>query len=196
MDTGSPFGGFGSSREMTIHALVEASLLFSLFAVAIIARTSNVSEIARIISGTSFLTVFAPLLLAFIGFLIVLLAEGARYPFDNPATHLELTMVHEAMILEYSGKRLALIEWTAMNKLLLFLTLAVNLFFPWGIALSLGGDVIFGFIFYVLKIAVLTLFIGILESSIAKLRFFRIPDLLSVSLFLGIVSIIISFLNK
>ncbi|MDO8509695.1 MAG: NADH-quinone oxidoreductase subunit H, partial [bacterium] len=115
IDVGSAFGGFGSSREMTVAALTEGGLIFSLLAVALAVHSTNLFTMAAAVSGLSLASI-APILLAFFAFLIALLAETARFPFDNPATHLELTMIHEAMILEYSGKRLALIEWAAANK--------------------------------------------------------------------------------
>lgn len=189
IDVGSPFGGFGSSREMTLAALSEGGLIFSLLVPAIIAHSSNLVQIAATISSLP-LTAFAPVILSFLGFVIIMLAETGRFPFDNPATHLELTMIHEAMILEYSGKRLALIEWAAANKLLIFLSLGANLFFPWGIAHTLSMTAIVGAILILLlKVFLLAIFIAILESSIAKYRFFALPDFLFVSLILSIIAI-------
>lgn len=189
MDAGSSFGGFGSSREMTIAALAECGLIFSLFTLAVIAKTTNLFSIAMAISshGSSF---FLPIFIAFIGFFIVLLAETARFPFDNPATHLELTMIHEAMILEYSGKKLALMEWAAANKLLIFIALGSSLFFPWGIATSPNaGVLLFGLGVFLVKVLVFCVAIAVLESSIAKFRFFRLPDLLLTSFILSIIAI-------
>ena len=130
MDQGSAFGGFGSSREMMVSALAEGGLFFSLLTVSIAAQTGSVTEMVAGL-GLLPLPVLLPLLIAFIGFFLVLLAENARFPFDNPATHLELTMIHEAMILDLSGKRLALMEWAAANKLMIFIALVANRFFPW-----------------------------------------------------------------
>jgi formate hydrogenlyase subunit 4 len=189
IDAGSAFGGFGSSREMTVAALAEAGLIFSIFTLSIISHSTNLVEITRSISSLPLIS-FIPVILAFVGFVIVLLAETGRFPFDNPATHLELTMIHEAMILEYSGKRLALIEWAAANKLLIFLTIGANLFFPWGIATSLSFAALAGaLLIYLAKILILSLGIAILESSIAKYRFFRLPDLLFASFIISIVAI-------
>lgn len=189
IDAGSAFGGFGSSREMTVAALAEAGLIFSMLTLSIIAHSTNLIEITRSISSLS-LTSFIPVILAFVGFFIILLAETGRFPFDNPATHLELTMIHEAMILEYSGKRLALIEWAAANKLLIFLTIGANLFFPWGIASSLSLSAILGAILiYLAKVLILCFGIAFLESSISKYRFFRLPDLLFASFIISIVAI-------
>ncbi|MEK7557628.1 MAG: NADH-quinone oxidoreductase subunit H [Patescibacteria group bacterium] len=189
MDTGGGFGGFGSSREMTISALAEGGLIFSLLTVAIASNTTNLFTISNaniFTSGQSFL----PIILAFSGFFIVLLAETARFPFDNPATHLELTMVHEAMILEYSGKKLALMEWASSNKLLIFIALGSNLFFPLGIAQSANiNAIIFGIFAFIIKIFIFCLVIALLESSMAKFRFFRLPDLLIVSFILNIMAI-------
>jgi len=189
MDTGSGFGGFGSSREMTISALAEGGFIFSLLTVALIAGTTNLF----LISGSGMFAnsqYFLPISLAFAGFLIILLAETARFPFDNPATHFELTMIHEAMILEYSGKKLALMEWASANKLVIFIALAANLFFPFGIAQSPSSTAVcIGIAIFVVKILVFCLGIAALESCIAKFRFFRLPDLLMISFILNAIAI-------
>lgn len=186
MDTGSAFGGFGSSREMTVAALTEGGLLFSLLAVALMAGTTDLALMARFVAQAP-LSAALPLALAGAAFTIALLAETARFPFDNPATHLELTMIHEAMILEYSGPRLALMEWAAANKLLIFLTLAANLFLP-SVSTDAGTLFAVGMV-YVGKIAALALGIALIESGIAKLRFFRLPDLLFTSFVLATIAV-------
>ena len=133
---------------------------------------------------------FVFVILAFFGFVIVLLAENGRFPFDNPATHLELTMIHEAMILEYSGRKLALMEWAAANKLLIFIALGANLFLPVGVSYSAS---VFGIIaslaVFVIKILLFCVAIAMLESSIAKFRYFRLPDLLFTSFILSVIGI-------
>src|SRR3989338_11087241 len=181
IDTGSSFGGFGSSREMTISALAEGGFIFSLLTLALISGSTNLFSISAFIAAPNLLSAL-PIMLAFLGFFIVLLAETSRFPFDNPATHLELTMIHEAMILEYSGKRLALMEWASANKLLIFASILVNLFFPWGLATHASLFLIFmGLIFFAVKVFAFCLVIALLESIMAKFRFFRLPDLLIVS---------------
>jgi len=189
MDTGSAFGGFGSSREMTISALAEGCLILALFTTALSIGTTNLFVIsnAGMLLSTQF---FLSTILAFIGFFIVLLAETGRFPFDNPATHLELTMIHEAMILEYSGKRLALMEWAVANKFFIFATLGANLFFPYGIAHSVDTHaIVIGIIVLLIKIFILCAIVGIIESTMAKFRFFRLPDLLITSLILSALAI-------
>ncbi len=189
IDVGSAFGGFGSSREMTVSALTEGGLMFSLLALAFLTHSTNLFVIAGNISSLSFFS-FAPIVLALGAFIIALLAETARFPFDNPATHLELTMIHEAMILEYSGKRLALMEWAAANKFLIFLALGANLFFPWGMSSSANlTDVSLAIVLFFIKVLAFCLFIAMLESSIAKFRFFRLPDLLFTSFILSVIAI-------
>lgn len=189
IDAGSAFGGFGSSREMTVAALTEGGLIFSMLALAFSANSTNLFTIVSTISSLHFFS-FAPIILAFGAFMITMLAETARFPFDNPATHLELTMIHEAMILEYSGKRLALIEWAAANKFFIFLALGANLFFPWGMSLSANlADVPLALVLFFAKILILSTFVAILESSIAKFRFFRLPDLLFTSFILSVIAI-------
>lgn len=189
LDTGSAFGGFGSSREMTISALAEGGFIFSLLTVALISHSTNLFAIsaAGLFAKSQF---FLPVALAFGGFFIVLLAETARFPFDNPATHLELTMIHEAMILEYSGKRLALMEWASFSKLVIFIALAANLFFPFGLAQNAGlGAIAIGLGAFIVKIFIFCAVIAIIESSMAKFRFFRLPDLLIISFILNAVAI-------
>lgn len=189
LDTGGAFGGFGASREMTLAALAEAGFIFSLLTLAIVSHSANLFNIAQTI-GTAYAGFGLPILLAFVGFFIVLLAETARFPFDNPATHLELTMIHEAMILEYSGKRLALVEWASANKLFIFIALGVNLFFPWGLATGAGLMVLlFSFLALMIKMLVFYVAIAILESTMAKFRFFRLPDLLITSFILNVIAI-------
>src|SRR5581483_9963163 len=133
IDVGSGFGGLGSSREVTLAALAESGFIFSLLTMALIAGTMNVFAISGHLISFNVYHLLS-VVLAFFAFFIVLLAETARFPFDNPATHLELTMIHEAMILEYSGKKLALMEWASANKLFIFMILAANIFFPFGMA--------------------------------------------------------------
>lgn len=189
LDAGSTFGGFGSSREMTVSALAEGGLIFSLLTLAIITNTTNLFEISNKIilsQNQSFLAV----IMAFCGFFIIILAETSRFPFDNPDTHLELTMIHEAMILEYSGKRLALLEWSSANKLIIFIALGSNLFFPFGLAQNADIYSIFiSIIYFLAKIAVFSLVIAIIETGMAKYRFFRLPDPLVVSFILNVLAI-------
>lgn len=191
MDTGSPFGGFASSREMTLAALAEGGLISSLLALALAAHSTNLFSMVHSASSLSIFS-FPPVLLAFFAFLIAMLSETAHFPFDNPATHLELTMIHEAMILEYSGKRLALMEWAAANKFLIFLALGTNMFFPWGLTASSEPTAILAALaLFLLKVLILSLFVAVLESSMAKFRFFRLPDLLLISFILSVIAIIL-----
>lgn len=194
IDVGSAFGGFGSSREMTLTALTEGAFVFSLLPPAFIAHTNNVVLIASSLQSLP-LNEFFPLLFAFAAFITVLLAETKRFPFDNPATHLELTMIHEAMILEYSGKRLALIEWAAFNKFLFFIVLGMNIFFPWNLATTMDpGALLISFGWLLIKIVLVAGFVAILESSIAKYRFFRLPDILMTAFIFGVISLLIGIL--
>jgi formate hydrogenlyase subunit 4 len=191
LDVGSAFGGFGSSREMTLASLAEGGLIFSFLVLAIAAKTTNLSAIAGFISSASIFYLL-PIILAAISFIICLLVENSRYPFDNPSTHLELTMVHEAMILEYSGKRLALVEWSAYNKLFIFAALAASLFLPFGLSIGAGilGMIIY-LVIFLAKILLIGIFVAVLESSLAKFRFFRLPDLLFTSFILNVLAIVL-----
>ncbi|MDD2823258.1 MAG: NADH-quinone oxidoreductase subunit H [Candidatus Daviesbacteria bacterium] len=189
LDTGGAFGGFASSREMVVSALTEGGLILSLLILALISHSTNLTTITSTISSLSYLN-FAPVILAFLSFIISILAENNRYPFDNPATHLELTMIHEAMILEYSGKKLALMEWASANKYLIFIALGVNLFIPWGIATSLNWvTTLTALVIFLTKVSVFCILIATLESSIAKLRFFKLPSLLFTSLVFCIIAL-------
>lgn len=194
LDVGSAFGGFGSSREMTVAALTEGGLVFSILSLAFLSHSTNLFTISGSIASMSLYS-FTPVILAFGGFIIAMLAETARFPFDNPSTHLELTMIHEAMILEYSGKRLALIEWAAANKFFIFIALGANLFLPWGIS-STGqlSGIVFALFLLLVKMLGLSVFVAVLESSMAKFRYFRLPDLLFISFILSAIAMSLTLL--
>lgn len=197
LDTGSPFGGMGASREMTVVALTEPTVALSIVALALNAGSTNFSQIvARTIAEPA--AALGPgHLLAFAALFVVTLAETGRLPVDNPSTHLELTMIHEAMVLEYSGPYLALIEWGAALKLLVFLALAANLFVPWGIALSFSPvALLIGLVSLIAKLAVLSAAVAVLETRVAKLRLFRVPELLSASFVLALLAVIATFLVR
>ena len=194
LDAGSAFGGMGSSREMAIAALAEPTVMIAIFAIALRAGNTGLDEIVRRGASDPLLLLNPGHLLAFIAFFIVALAETGRLPIDNPATHLELTMIHEAMILEYSGRHLALIEWAAGMKLLIFLALLSNLFFPWGVALAVTPYALtVAFVMLAAKVGALSVGIAALETAAAKLRLFRLPALLSGSFALALLAVI-SFL--
>lgn len=194
LDAGSAFGGMGSSREMIIAALAEPTVMVAIFAIALRVGSTSLDEIVRRGAEDSLLLLNPGHVLAFVAFFIVALAETGRLPVDNPATHLELTMIHEAMVLEYSGRHLALIEWAAGMKLVVFLVLLANLFFPWGVARSLEpGRVAIAFGALVLKVGALAAAVAILETSVAKLRLFRVPELLSGSFTLALLAVISFF---
>ncbi len=178
MDIGTAFGGMGSSREMTIASLAEPAMLMAVFAVSLVGKSTSLSQMAHVISlGHSLLR--PSLVFALLAFILIALAETGRVPVDNPATHLELTMIHEAMILEYSGRHLALIEWASMMKLFLFTTLGIASFFPWGIAQ--GDDliqVVAAFPALLFKLGVVGLGIVMIETGLAKMRIFRVTEFL------------------
>ena len=194
LDTGSPFGGMGSSREMTIAALAEPALMLGLFAVALWGGSLNLGALVRTTIDRE-PTVHPSVLLAAAALFIVLIAEAGRVPVDNPATHLELTMIHEAMVLEYSGVDLALVEWAHALKELLFMTVLVNLFLPWGLAAEAGaGTLAIAVGLYVVKVFLLAVAVTIVEVTNAKLRLFRVPELMAASLGLGFLALAIRFL--
>ena len=194
LDTGSPFGGMGASRDMTIAALAEPALMLGLFTSALAVGTMNLGELVRslLARGPSF---HPSDILAFAGLFLIVIAETGRVPVDNPATHLELTMIHEAMVLEYAGPDLALVEWASALKELLYLTLLADLFFPVGMATSVAPlGMVVALAAWTLKIGALAVVLTITESTNAKLRLFRVPELVSISLGLVFLALAIRFL--
>ncbi len=197
LDTGSPFGGMGASREMTVVALTEPTVALSIFALALTAGSTNLGAIATHTIAEPTRALGPGHLLAFAALFIVTLAETGRLPIDNPSTHLELTMIHEAMVLEYSGPYLALVEWGAALKLLVFFALAANLFVPWGVALSLSPlALLVGLVLLVLKLGLLAVAVAVIETRVAKLRLFRVPELLSASFLMALLAVMSSFLVR
>jgi len=197
LDPGSPFGGMGASREMTVAALAEPTMALAIFALAWSAGSTNLGQIASR-TLTSPTEALAPgHVLAFAAVFLVTLAETGRLPVDNPSTHLELTMIHEAMVLEYSGRYLALIEWASATKLLVFFALLGNLFVPWGVAAALTpGTLGLAGLVLVLKLCALAGAVALTEIHIAKLRLFRVPELLSASFILALLAVTASFLLR
>ena len=194
LDTGTAFGGMGASREMTIIALVEPTLLVAIFALSVRVGSTNLAAIVsstlhdpgRVISPVS--------LLAAVALIVVIVAETGRLPVDNPSTHLELTMVHEAMILEYAGPDLALVELASAMRLSVFLGLLANLFLPWGIATAVTpAALLIGAVAVVGKVAVLGVALASAEVFLAKLRLFRVPELLAGSFLLSLLAVAASF---
>jgi len=197
MDAGTSFGGLGSSREMMIASLAEPAMLMMVFTLALIAGTTSLSSIANHLL-THALELRVSLGFALLSILIIALAENARIPVDNPATHLELTMVHEAMVLEYSGRHLALIELAAALKLLLYVSLIACVFAPWGLATpgSGGTALIVGTATYVGKLVVAGVVLACFETSIAKMRLFRVAELLNGALLFSLIAAILYFVTR
>jgi formate hydrogenlyase subunit 4 len=197
LDPASAFGGMGSSREMTVAALTEPTLAIAIFAVAIPTGSTGLGPIVERTIAMPSSALGPGHVLAFAALFIVALAEAGRLPVDNPSTHLELTMIHEAMVLEYSGRYLALIEWASAIKLFVFCTLLVNLFLPWGLAARVsGGALVVGAATFVAKLGLLAFCLALFETRIAKLRLFRVPELLSVSFVLALLAVVSAFLGK
>lgn len=187
MDIGTAFGGMGASREVSLSAFAEPALLMVIFTLAMSAQSTNLSSTVQHLLDAG-LVLRPSLLFALLGLLLVAVAESGRIPVDNPATHLELTMVHEAMILEYSGRHLALMEWAAQLKLMIFGVLIVNLFFPWGIATQLGsGALLIGFLTVVTKLLLLGTILAVTETALAKMRVFLVPQFLNLAFLLALL---------
>ncbi|OBH51139.1 respiratory chain complex I subunit 1 family protein [Mycobacterium sp. E2479] len=192
IDTGTSFGGMGASREITIAALVEPTILLAVFALSMPAGSANLGALVAHTIAHPGQVVSLAAVLAFAALVIVIVAETGRLPVDNPATHLELTMVHEAMILEYAGPRLALVEWAAGMRLTVLLALLANLFAPWGIAGARPGvlDIVIGVVAVVAKVALLAGLLATVEVFVAKLRLFRVPELLAGSFLLALLAVV------
>ena len=197
LDPASAFGGMGSSREMTLSAIAEPAMMLAIFTVAITAGSTNLSQIVLASQGPGWKFLDPSHALAFAAMFIVLLAETGRIPVDNPATHLELTMIHEAMLLEYSGRYLALLEWGASVKQLVLMTLVANIFFPVGLAANTTpASIGFGLIYFVAKLTGIAGAVVLVETTNAKLRLFRVPDLLSTAFILATLALVSTFLFR
>ncbi|HEX6001226.1 MAG TPA: NADH-quinone oxidoreductase subunit H [Hyphomicrobiaceae bacterium] len=196
MDIGTGFGGIGSSREMLFASLAEPAMIMIVFTVALVAGSTQLSYIAEFMQNHATLRV--SLGMALIALIIVGVAENARVPVDNPATHLELTMVHEAMVLEYSGRHLAMIELAAAVKLLLYISLIACMFVPWGLAPAGSGPTAYltGVASYVGKLAAGGFLLVLFETSIAKMRVFRVPQFLGAALMLGLLGTLLLFVSR
>ena len=197
LDAGTAFGGIGSSREVMIASLAEPAMLMIVFTLALIAGSTQLSNMAAFMNSPE-VGLRVSLGLGLIALIIVALAENARIPVDNPATHLELTMVHEAMVLEYSGRYLALIELSAALKLLVYISLIACLFAPWG--LSPPSDepmlLIGGIAAYVAKLGAAGVLLAVFETSIAKMRVFRLPGFLGAALMLALLAALLRFVSR
>ena len=196
LDVGTSFGGIGSSREVMIASLAEPAMLMIVFAVALIAGSTQLSTMAAFMNSPE-VGLRVSLGLALIALVIVAIAENARIPVDNPATHLELTMVHEAMVLEYSGRHLALIELSAALKLLLYISLIACLFAPWGLSSPAAGPWEFtvGAVAYVAKLAAGGALLAVFETVIAKMRVFRLPGFIGAALMLALLATLLRFVS-
>lgn len=194
MDVGTSFGSLGSRREMFIGFLAEPALLMVFFTASLISRSTSLSTIVETLAHREFV-IYPSLAFAGVAFTMVSLAENARVPIDNPTTHLELTMIHEAMILEYSGRHLALIEWAASLKLFAYSCLGIALFFPFGIpeaadplALLLAGATL------ILKLAIGGFCLALIETLSAKMRIFRAPEFLGTAFLLAVLAMLVHLL--
>jgi formate hydrogenlyase subunit 4 len=197
LDVGTSFGGIGSSREVMIASLAEPATIMIVFTLALVAGSTQLSTMAGYMSSSA-VGLRVSLGLAALALIMVAIAENARIPVDNPATHLELTMVHEAMVLEYSGRHLALMELSAALKLLLYISLIACLFAPWGLAPPDAGleTLAIGLASYLLKVALAGVLLAVFETSLAKMRVFRVPEFLGAALMLGLLATLLLFVSR
>jgi len=197
LDVGTSFGGIGSSREMMIASLAEPAMIMIVFTLALIAGSTQLSNMAAFMASSE-VGLRVSLGLALIALVMVAIAENGRIPIDNPATHLELTMVHEAMVLEYSGRHLALIELSSSLKLILYVSVIACLFAPWGLAPGGTGGraLVVGVAAYLLKLALAGFLLALFETSIAKMRVFRVPEFLGAALMLGLLATLLRFVSR
>jgi len=181
MDSGSAFGQMGSSREVAIGALVEPILLLSLVALSIAPGTTRLGEIVRVANDNGAGAISLGWILAAASFAVVLVAETGRIPIDNPDTHLELTMIHEGMLLEYSGRSLGILHFAAMLKQITLIVLMANLFVPFGLAASSAGGYVLAAALLGVKVTLIGMGLVVVESILAKMRLFELPELLGMS---------------
>ena len=194
MDIGTAFGTLGARREMLVGFLAEPALLMVLFTASLISHSTSLTTIVDTLAHRE-LAIYPSLALAGVAFTIVSLAENARVPVDNPATHLELTMIHEAMILEYSGRHLALVEWAASLKLFAYSCIGLALFFPWGVAQAQAPlEMLLAVPILVGKLAIGGAALAVLETLSAKMRIFRVPELLGIAFILAVIAILVRIL--
>ncbi|MFC7443018.1 respiratory chain complex I subunit 1 family protein [Laceyella putida] len=192
LDAGSSFGGMGSSREMALSAIAEPALLLATFVVFLTSGTTNLDQLIPVLATQGRGWVEPAYVLAFLAMLIVVITETGRIPVDNPDTHLELTMIHEGMLLEYSGRYLGLMMWASQMKQLLILSLFINFFFPWGLAVDWNVSAVFlSFFLYLLKLVALGVLLALIETIYAKIRLFKVPKLLASSMVLSILAVLI-----
>ncbi len=196
MDVGTSFGGIGASREAMFATLAEPAMIMIVFTVALVAGSTQLSSVVAYM--LSHVELRVSLGLALFGLMIVAIAENARIPVDNPSTHLELTMVHEAMILEYSGRHLAVIEMAAALKLLLYVSMIACIFAPWGLAPAGAGAeaMAIGLAAYVVKLLFGAVALSIFETAIAKMRVFRVPEFVGAALMLGFLGVLLLFVSR
>jgi formate hydrogenlyase subunit 4 len=196
MDIGTSFGGIGASREAMIASLAEPAMLLIVFTLALVAGSTQLSTVAAFMASPD-VGLRVSLGMGLVALIIVAIAENARIPVDNPATHLELTMVHEAMVLEYSGRHLAMIELAASLKLLLYMSLIACVFMPWGLASAGAGVAAYavGVAAYLAKLAVSGVLLAVFEVSTAKMRVFRVPEFLGAALMLGLLAALLRFVS-
>lgn len=197
LDVGTSFGGIGSSREVMIASVAEPAMLMAVFTLSLLAGSTQLSSVANFMLSQD-VGLRISLGLVFVALLIVAIAENARIPVDNPATHLELTMVHEAMVLEYSGRHLAMIEAAAFLKLVLYASLLACVFVPWGMAAAGDGPLAYliGIAAYLLKLTAAGIALAVFETAIAKMRVFRVPEFLGVALMLGLLGTLLLFVAR
>jgi len=196
MDVGTSFGGIGSSREVMIASLAEPAMIMIVFSLALIAGSTQLSTMAAFMASSA-VGLRVSLGLALFALMMVAIAENGRIPIDNPATHLELTMVHEAMVLEYSGRHLALIELSGSLKLILSVSLIACLFAPWGIESASAAlpTLAIGIAAYIGKLAVGGFLLAVFETLIAKMRVFRVAEFLGAALMLGLLATLLRFVS-
>ncbi|MEO5988680.1 MAG: NADH-quinone oxidoreductase subunit H [Candidatus Eisenbacteria bacterium] len=190
LEAGTTFGGMAASRHMALSALAEPAMMLSVFTLALVAHSTDLAAISRAIAMSHDAWISPSHLLALTAMTVVVISETGRVPVDNPATHLELTMIHEGLVLDMSGRHLAALEWAASVRQLLLLTLLANLFLPWGIALEpTPVALLFGFVIWLVKLGVFAVGVAVLESVTARMRLFRVPEFLGMAFLLSLLAL-------
>ncbi|MFZ3173106.1 MAG: NADH-quinone oxidoreductase subunit H [Carboxydocellales bacterium] len=197
LEAASAFGGMGSSREMALSTVIEPAMMLGFFVIALEAQSTNLGQIVESLAKAGLGAISPAYLLTFIALMVVVVAETGRVPLDNPDTHLELTMVHEGMLLEYSGRSLGLMFWGAAIKQLLVLSLLANIFFPWGVPATWAPlEILVALPVFLLKVLALGAMLACIETAFAKMRLFKVPELLGASLMLSLMALISLFVVR
>lgn len=197
LEGASAFGGMGSSREMALSTVIEPAMMLGFFVIALEVQSTNLGRVVETLAGSGLGAISPAYVLTFVALIVVVVAETGRIPVDNPDTHLELTMVHEGMLLEYSGRSLGLMFWGAAMKQLIVLSLLANIFFPWGVPATWSPlEVALAIPVFLFKVILLGALLACIETAFTKMRLFKLPELLGASFMLSLMALVSLFVVR